>query len=76
MTSSNSARSDGDNFDGDLRRMAFCLKRVQVAKQWEDLTREYTPVDYSLMHEDRDGTKAVELDSACAGGQCQVGYVH
>ncbi|MFM2092643.1 MAG: hypothetical protein RLZZ127_3132, partial [Planctomycetota bacterium] len=58
-------------FAGDLRRMTWCLKRVNNCKLWEDLTREYVPVDYTLMYEDSDNTKLVDAQ-ACAGGKCDV----
>ena len=59
-------------FHGDVRSMTYCLKRVQIAKVWADLTRVYQPVNYTLMPEQEDGTLAVELDSACAGGKCAI----
>jgi len=59
-------------FNGDNRRMSYCLKRVNNCKLWEDLTREYIPVDYTLMYEDSDNTKLVDA-VACAGGKCDVG---
>jgi ribonucleoside-diphosphate reductase alpha chain len=59
-------------FGGDLRRMTYCLKRVHNCKLWEDLQREYIPVDYTLMIETMDNTGRVELDPACAGGKCTI----
>jgi ribonucleoside-triphosphate reductase len=59
-------------FSGDQRRMTYCLKRVNNCKLWEDLTREYVPVDYTLMYEDGDNTKLIDA-VACAGGKCDVG---
>src|SRR5258708_7211850 len=38
-------------FGDDLKRMTYCLKRVHNCKLWEDLQREYVPVDYTLMIE-------------------------
>lgn len=58
-------------FNGDLRRMTHCLKRVHNCKMWEDLKREYIPVDYTLMLEDSDNTKLMDAQ-ACAGGKCDV----
>lgn len=67
------AKKFADNyFKGDLREMTYCLKRVSNAKLWEDLTREQTGVDWSLLREDRDGTKDPTLDAACAGGKCDL----
>ena len=59
-------------FGGDVRRMTYCLKRVHNCKMWEDLQREYVPVDYTLMLESGDNTQAPTLDPACAGGKCDV----
>jgi ribonucleoside-diphosphate reductase alpha chain len=58
-------------FQGDVRRMTYCLKRVHNCKMWEDLKREYTPVDYTLMIEDSDNTKLLDAQ-ACAGGKCDI----
>jgi ribonucleoside-diphosphate reductase alpha chain len=59
-------------FGNDLRRMTYCLKRVHNCKLWQDLQREYVPVDYTLMIETMDNTGRVELDPACAGGKCVI----
>ena len=58
-------------FKDDTKRMTHCLKRVNNCKLWEDLQREYTAVDYMLMHEDTDGTTLLDAQ-ACAGGKCEV----
>lgn len=58
---------------GDRRALAACLKRVHLAAEWDELTRVYRPVDWTAMREMRDGTGAVELDPACAGGGCEIG---
>ena len=58
-------------FGGDVRKMTYCLKRVHNCKLWEDLTREYQPVDYSLMLESTDETK-LEETVACGGGACEL----
>lgn len=59
-------------FGGNIREMTYCLKRVHNCKLWEDLTREYQPVDYSLLIEETDETKLIET-VACAGGKCELG---
>lgn len=61
-----------DYFKGDERAMTYCLKRVSAAKEFSDLSRTFTPVDWTLMPESMDTTKAVEQDSACAGGKCEI----
>ena len=58
---------------GDRHALANCLKRVQLCAQWDELTRGNRPVDWTAMRELRDGTGAVELDPACAGGACEIG---
>ena len=51
--------------------MTYCLKQVHNCKQWEDLAREYVPVDYRLLNEAEDNTVLRET-IACAGGKCEV----
>lgn len=58
-------------FGGDIRRMTYCLKRVNNCKLWEDLSREVVPVDYTHMLEDGDNTRLAEA-VACAGGACEL----
>ncbi len=58
-------------FNNDVLKMTRCLKRVHSCKEWEDLTRNYAPVDYTLCLEDRDNTKVTET-IACAGGSCEI----
>lgn len=60
-------------FDGDLRKMTYCLKDVSNWKLWCDLKREYQDVDYSQMVEERDDTKLAQ-EVACAGGSCEIQY--
>ena len=57
-------------FKDDVRQMTWCLKRVHNCKLWEDLHREYQPVDWTLLQEASDETKLVEA-IACAGGTCE-----
>jgi ribonucleoside-diphosphate reductase alpha chain len=58
-------------FEGDYRKMTYCLKCVHNWKLWQDLTREYVDVDFSKMFEDEDNTKVQET-IACAGGVCSL----
>lgn len=58
-------------FMGDILKMTRCLKRVNNCKLWQDLTREYTSVDYAEMIEKEDGTTIAQT-VACAGGQCEL----
>lgn len=58
-------------FGGNVLKMTRCLKRVHTAKQWEDLVREYQPVDYTLLIETEDNTTRNET-IACSGGKCDI----
>ncbi len=58
-------------FDNDTLKLTRCLKRVNACKQWEDLTRTYSPVDYTLLIERHDNT-TVSQTVACAGGKCEL----
>lgn len=58
-------------FDGDVRKMAYCLKDVYNWKLWLDLTREYQDVDYTKMYESEDNTQ-MEESVACSGGTCEI----
>lgn len=58
-------------FGGDVLKMTRCLKRVHNCKLWEDLTRTYTPVDYTKLVEREDNT-AVDQTVACGGGKCDL----
>ena len=58
-------------FDKDALKMTRCLKRVSTCKMWEDLTRTYAPVDYTLLVEKQDNTTVTQT-IACAGGKCDL----
>ena len=58
-------------FHDDAREMTWCLKRVHNCKLWEDLTREYQPIDWATTNEAEDNT-TLEQTVACAGGACAI----
>jgi len=58
-------------FDGDARKMSYCLKDVYNWKLFCDLKREYKPVDWENFHEQQDNTKVSDT-IACAGGKCDI----
>jgi ribonucleoside-diphosphate reductase alpha chain len=58
-------------FDGDDKRMTYCLKDVHNYKEYVDLAREYKPVPWEEFFEEDDNTKIAE-DVACAGGACEL----
>jgi len=59
-------------FENDVRKMTYCLKDVSNFHYWSNLKRTYQDVDFSLMIEETDVTKNVTLESACAGGSCEL----
>jgi ribonucleoside-triphosphate reductase (thioredoxin) len=60
-------------FDGNVTKMTHCLKHVLVWKNWCDLKREYTDIDWSVVQEE---PYYVNIDTtgaqACAGGKCEL----
>ena len=59
------------HFDGDVRKMTYCLKDVYNLKLWEKLSQEYSDVDWTLLSEEEDVVD-FQQDSACAGGNCEM----
>ena len=63
-------------FDGDSRKMTYCLKDVSNWKKWLDLQRTYVDVDWSSCYEDEYGNLGNYgggAGDACAGGMCEYG---
>lgn len=60
-------------FDGNTKRLAYCLKDVYNWKIYCDLKRTFKKVDYTLVTETEDNT-AAEQEWACSGGACEVNY--
>ena len=58
-------------FEGDLRKLTYCMKDVYNWKEWVDLSREYTSVDYTEVIEEQNNVKP-EQEWACAGGVCEI----
>jgi len=61
----------GKYFDGDIRKLTYCMKDVYNWKDWVDLNREYKTVDYTNVIEEEDNVKP-EQEWACSGGACEV----
>ena len=59
------------HFDGEVRKMTYCLKDIYNLKLWEKLSKEYQDVDWKLMSEEEDNID-FQQDSACAGGACEM----
>jgi len=58
-------------FEGSLRKLTYCMKDVYNWKEWVDLSREYTTVDYTEVIEEENNVK-LEQEWACSGGKCEV----
>jgi ribonucleoside-diphosphate reductase alpha chain len=58
-------------FDGDLKKMLYCLKEVSNFHRWCRLKKLWKEVDYSMMVEEDDGTNLIG-EVACAGGKCDI----
>ena len=58
-------------FDGDLRKLTYCMKDVYNWKEWVDLNREYKDVDFTSVVEETNNTK-VDQEWACSGGSCEI----
>lgn len=58
-------------FDGDIRRLTYCMKDVYNWKEWVDMKREYEDVDFTHVIEEENNVKP-EQEWACSGGSCEV----
>ena len=58
-------------FDGDLKRLTYCMKDVYNWKVYYDLQKSFKPVDYTTLIEEEDETKP-EAEIACANGMCLI----
>ena len=57
--------------DGDIKRLTYCMKDGYNWKEWVDMKREYTAVEYTDCIEEHDNTTP-EQEIACAGGACEI----
>ena len=58
-------------FNGDIKRLTYCMKDVYNWKEWVDMKREYKDVDFTCVIEEKDNVKPTQ-EWACAGGVCEV----
>ena len=58
-------------FDGDPKKLTYCMKDVYNWKEWVDLNREYQGVDYTNVIEEEDNVEP-EREWACSGGACEL----
>jgi len=59
----------GKYFDGDTRRLTYCMKDVYNWKIYCDLFESFKKVDYTQLSETEDNTVGIE-EISCAGGAC------
>jgi ribonucleoside-triphosphate reductase len=61
----------GKYFNGDTRRLTYCMKDVYNWKIYCDLFNSYKKVDYTQLLETEDNTAGIE-EVSCAGGACLI----
>jgi ribonucleoside-triphosphate reductase len=61
----------GKYFDGDVKRLTYCMKDVYNWKIYCDLFDSYKKVDYTQLLETEDNTAGIE-EISCAGGACII----
>jgi ribonucleoside-diphosphate reductase alpha chain len=59
----------GKYFDGDIKRLTYCMKDVYNWKIYNDLFNIFKKVDYTQLLETEDNTAGIE-EISCAGGAC------
>jgi ribonucleoside-triphosphate reductase len=59
----------GKYFDGDVKRLTYCMKDVYNWKLYCDLYNSFKKVDYTQLSETEDNTLGIE-EISCAGGAC------
>jgi hypothetical protein len=58
-------------FDGDIKKLTYCMKDVYNWKIYCDLFHSFTKVDYTQLLETEDQTAGIE-EVSCAGGACLI----
>ena len=61
----------GKYFEGDIRRLTYCMKDVYNWKLYCDLFNSFKKVDYTQLSETEDNTVGIE-EISCAGGACLI----
>lgn len=61
----------GKYFDGDIKRLTYCMKDVYNWKIYCDLFDSFKKVDYTQLCETEDNTAGIE-EISCAGGACLI----
>lgn len=60
-------------FEGNIKKMTYCLKDVYNLKNWCDLSREYKEIDWTNCKETEQGDLDLGAGAACSGGACELG---
>ena len=58
-------------FEGDFKRLTYCMKDVYNWKIYTDLYESFSKVDYTQLLETEDNTVGIE-EISCAGGACLI----
>jgi ribonucleoside-triphosphate reductase len=61
----------GKYFDGDVRKLTYCMKDVYNWKIYCDLFNSFQKVDYTQLLETEDNTAGIE-EISCSGGACLI----
>ena len=61
----------GKYFNGDIKRLTYCMKDVYNWKLYCDLFNTFKKVDYTQLLEVEDNTAGIE-EVSCAGGACLI----
>ena len=61
----------GKYFNGDIKRLSYCMKDVYNWKTYCDLIDSFQKVDYTQLSETEDNTAGIE-ETSCAGGACLI----
>ena len=61
----------GKYFNGDTKRLTYCMKDVYNWKIYCDLFNSFKKVDYTQLSETEDNTVGIE-EISCAGGACLI----
>lgn len=61
----------GKYFEGDVKRLTYCMKDVYNWKIYCDLFNSFKKVDYTQLSETEDNTAGIE-EISCAGGACLI----
>jgi ribonucleoside-diphosphate reductase alpha chain len=61
----------GKYFEGDIKRLTYCMKDVYNWKIYCDLQDSFNKVDYTQLSESEDNTTGIE-EISCAGGACLI----